>query len=203
VVLRATLGDRQEVNTFHYDLHDVTAEPANDPQTLADTFRDDVRSVWRQLYRPRWTLDPVLVVEEKDPQNPTDPRSAWTSGDPIPGTSSGTSVLLPSATCIVTSLLTDNIGRRFRGRNFWGGDATEGEQNDGAWQSSILDFINGTLLPAIPRQPDIQSGDSTSTANWCVYSRTQRAANLDPYASHITGVNTRTAVHWRRARAGI
>lgn len=203
VTLEAQLGDRSEVNTFHYDLIDATAEPANSPQDLADRFRDDVRPNWAQLYRPRWTVLPVVVTEEVDPQHPTDPRSQWTSGDPIAGTSTGSTDLLPSATCIVASLLTAKIGRRFRGRIFLGGDRDEGEQSDGVWQSSILDYVNDTLLDSVPFQPDIAGGESTSTANLCVYSRTQRAQNLDPYAEHATSWLTRTSVRWRRKRADI
>src|SRR5690349_6858349 len=188
VTLKATLGDRTEVNTFHYDLVNVGAgADDNDPQSLADTFRDDVRPAWAQIYRPRWTIEPVEVVQEKDPQNPTAPRSSWTSGSAIAGTSSGSDQLLPSAMCIVAKLTTEHVGRRFRGRNFFGGDRGEGEQNDGVWDSSIITYIDEDLLGVVPQQPDISPPLSSSTARWCVYSRTQRAQDLDPYASAVTG----------------
>lgn len=203
VVLRATLGDRQEVNTFHYDLDDATGIEPNNPQTLADTFRDDVRGGWAQLYRPRWSIDPVEVVQEVDPQNPLAPRQSWTSGDTIAGTSAGSGDMLPSACTIVTKHTTASIGRRFRGRSFWGGDRGEDEQQDGVWAGpAILDYI-ATFIGTIPVEPDIAGPDSDATAKWCVYSRTQRAANLDPYASPITGHATRTTVFWQRRRQNI
>lgn len=73
------------------------------------------------------------------------------------------------------------------------------DQVAGVWQSSLLSIWQN-FLDAIPRQPDIQPGVSTSVANWCVYSRTNRAADVDPYASHVTGTVLRTAVRWLRSR---
>lgn len=86
VVVRATNGSRQEVNTFHYDLQDDVSQPANDPQQLADDFRDDVIPAFQPFYSSAWEFDPVYVVEEKDPQNPLAPRSSWNSGSSVPGT---------------------------------------------------------------------------------------------------------------------
>ena len=138
------------------------------------------------------------MVDEFDPQNPTAPRSSWTSGSPTAGTRSTSGDLLPSFCCCVATLRTDHIGRRFRGRTFLGGSNSEDNQSNGDW--GILTFF-ATMMDAIPVQPDIASGDSTSTANWCVYSRTQRAANLDPYASHVQSYQLRTQVHSLRSRA--
>ena len=60
---------------------------------------------------------------------------------------------------------------------FLGGSLAEADQNNGTWQSGILGIWQA-FLDAIPREPDIAPALSTSTADWCVYSRTQRAANL-------------------------
>lgn len=200
VTLKATRTDGEVVvNTYHYDLIDTLTE-SNDPQALADTFRDDVRSVWASYFRSDWSIDPVVVVDEKDPQNPTAPRSSWSSGSVIAGSSASSADLLPPGSCCVVSLLTANIGRRFRGRNFYGGWITEDHQNNGTFGSAFLGLIED-LVDAIPVQPDISPPLSEATANWCVYSRTQRAADLDPYAAHITGTNIRTLVHFLRRRA--
>lgn len=202
VTLSAQLGSRTEVNTFHYDLVNAPLSPDNDVQTLADTFRDDVLPTWADFYRPRWTINPVEIVDEFDPLNPTAPRSSWTSGSSGVGTRGGSTDLLPSAVCWVMSLQTAHIGRRFRGRNFIGGDIDEGAQSDGSWVSGAMTEWQA-FADLIPVEPDLATGPSDSTANWCVYSRTQRAANLNPYASAITGKTVRPQVFWRRKRAGI
>jgi hypothetical protein len=84
---------------------------------------------------------------------------------------------------------------------FMGGSLGEGDQN-GEVFLTVTTIYNlwVTLIAAIPRQPDIAGPGSDSVANWCVYSRTQRAANLDPYASHIQGTNLHTKIHWLRSR---
>jgi hypothetical protein len=200
VTLEAVAGAEHQVNTFHYDLIDATLQPANDPQSLADTFRDDVVPAFAQLYLAAWTIQPVVVVQEKDPLNPTAPRSEWTSGAPVAGTNTGTGDVLPHASCGIVSLLSANIGRRHRGRLFLGGSRHESEQNDGVWGAGTISGFQD-FVDAVPVQPDIAELGSDSTANWCVYSRTQRAANLDPYASHITGNIVRSEVHFLRSRA--
>jgi hypothetical protein len=200
VTIRATKGGLESVNTFHYDLQDDALQPANDPQTLADVFRDDVLAVFKTRFRAAWTIQPVVVVEEKDPLNPTNPRGEWTSGSPIAGTRSGSADLLPSAITSVITLKTASIGRRFTGRLFLGGDFDDDATTGNNWQAGSI-TENDNFIAAVPVQPDIQDGESSSTANWCVYSRTQRAADLDPYAAHITGHISRSEIHWLRSRA--
>lgn len=202
VVLEASAsGGRSQVHTLHYDLQDAPlAEPANDPQSLADTFRDSVIPSYRALFNGGWTILPVIVEDERDPLNPTHPRSAWTSGVSSVGTRATGSQDLPPGICGVATLLTDHIGRRFRGRVFLGGTLVEGDQDAGTWDAGITASWH-TFLDAIPHQPDLATGTSSSTANWCVYSRTQRAANLDPYASHVSAYIVRPVVHYLRSRA--
>jgi len=200
VALIATAASgNTEVNTFHYDLVDEPLEPENDPQTLADVFRDDVRDDFAALYDPGWIIQPVQVIQEKDPQNPTAARSQWASGDAIAGTKTAATAPLAPAHCAVASLKTGLAGRRARGRMFLGGNFDESDLTFRTWQSAQLARWQ-TLLDAIPRQPDIQSGTSSSTARWCVYSRTQRAADLDPYAPAITVVSLSNQLHWLRSR---
>jgi hypothetical protein len=200
--IRATKGDSQQVLTLHYDLHDSTY-PAhdNDPQTLADLLRDGVRAQLATQYDAAWTMQPVEVVEEKDPQHPLAPRSAWISGAPIPGSNPGSGEQLPSACCVVAKLVTDTIGRRHTGRSFFGGTFRESAQTNGAWSSGVI-ATYVAILNSIPKEPDIAVGVSTSTAKWCVYSRTQRAANADPYASPVQSYTVRSRVHWLRSREG-
>lgn len=201
VALKAQhVSGRTNVNTYHYDLDDglVPAE-ANDPQLLADAFRDDVVPLYKTLFDPGWSIGPVEVQMERDPLNPFAPRQAWTSGGPVVGTRTTPGESLPGACTSVTTLLTEHIGRRFRGRHFLSGTTLELDQNAGTWQSGIIALWQA-YLDVIPREPDIAPPLSTATAKWCVYSRTQRAANLDPYASAITGTNLRAQVHWLRSR---
>lgn len=201
VSLRATRGTQQQVNTFHYDLKDFLANPANDPQSLADLFRDNVRPQWQAAYKSDWVIQPVEVVEEKDPLNPTAPRSAWSSGAPINGNRDAfANDVTPSFQCAVVKLTTDHIGRRYTGRLFLGGSFLESDSDGDSWNASELTRLEARIA-AIPLQPDISTGVSDSTANWCVYSRTSRAQNIDPYAAHITGHNIRTLVHSLRSRA--
>src|SRR6476469_3411151 len=200
VTLRASDGVHEQVNTFHYDLDDGDLTVPNDPQSLADRFRDDVRPQIATLLRSNWTMDPVQVVEEKDPLNPLRPRGSWNSGAPIVGTGTGVADLLPSFISPVVALKSEHIGRRFNGRLWLMCAADEGWQNAGAWSTSIMTALN-TICNAIPKQPDIAPSAGDATAKWCVYSRTQRAANLDPYASAITATLVRPVLHSLRRRA--
>jgi hypothetical protein len=206
VVLKAThkATGIVNVNALHYDLIDsaVPGNNANDPQSLADAFRDDVLGDYNNLYSNEWTIAPVEVIEEKDPQNPDAARSAWTSGTAHDGTRSRSGDKAPKAECAIATLYTEHIGRRFRGRMFIGGDLRQADDADGVWLSGQKGYFQA-FIDAIPLQPDIASGASASVAHWCVYSRTQRGApggGLDPYASAVTSVLLRDEVHWLRSR---
>jgi len=203
VVVRAVenaTGD-QQVNTFHYDLIDsnIFGEAANDPQALADFYRDNVLASFKAMYTASWTVQPVLVAQEKDPQNPLAARSEWVSGTAAAGTKSAPTDLLPKACCGVAALTTDHIGKRYRGRTFLGGSIGEIDQSAGVWQSGATTLWN-TYMAAIPRTPDVATGNSQSTCKWVIYSRTQRAADLDPYASPVIAVVVRSKVRWLRSR---
>jgi hypothetical protein len=202
VVLSATAsGGRDQVHTLHYDLQGgVPTDDPNDPQLLADAFRDDVMPAYRALFNGGWTIQPVIVEDERDPQDVLATRQAWTSGSAAVGTRGTASNDLPPGICGVATLLTEHIGRRYRGRIFLGGTLVEDDQDAGNFSSGIIALWQA-FLDAIPRQPDIVSGASSSSARWCVYSRTQRAANLDPYASAITGTIIRSRAHYLRSRA--
>lgn len=206
-LLRVTLsatkddGSATMVNTLHYDLRDGVlgvSEP-NDPQQLADTIRDDVLPPYSQCFGNNWHVQPVVIIEEKDPLNPLALREGWTSGAAIEGISPYITDLLPIEVCAVATLHTGKIGRRARGRLFMMGERQEGEQAAGVWNTLALSPWQA-VLDAIPRQPDIATGVSDSTADWTVYSRTQRAANLDGYANKVTGVTLHDKVHWLRSR---
>jgi len=200
VTLEAKGGPLAHVTTLHYDLQDVgVSADANDPQSLADTFRDDVLDHYALMFTSFYTIQPVTVIMEKDPLNPTQTRDGWISGADRPGIRTVGTEGLPVQMCAVASLKTGHIGRRARGRSFLGGSLVEGDQDNGVWQSGILGIWQA-FLDSIPRQPDIAAPLSLSRANWCVYSRTQRAANLDPYAPAIEAVSLGTAVHWLRSR---
>ncbi len=203
VVVRAVenaTGD-QQVNTFHYDLVDdpIPGNPDNDPQQLADTFRDSVIPAFKAMYISSWTIQPVVVAEELDPQNLLAARSEWVSGTAAAGTRSAQTDYLPKAACAVASLTTAHIGKRFRGRCFLGGSVSEADQSNGVWQSGITTLWNA-YLAAIPRAPDIATGVSGAVANWGIYSRTNRAADVDPYISAVVNATLRTQFRWLRSR---
>src|SRR3954447_8912298 len=205
VVLRAVHNDGdQQVNTLHYDLHDASVTwdfLQNRPQSLANFFRDHVMSSMATLYSNVWHIQPVEVVDEKDPLHPTPPRSAWTAGSVITGARTPGSDLLPRACCVVAKLTTDRIGRRYSGRIFIGGAYDEGDQNDGAWSNLCL-LRTQTLMDAIPKEPDLSAEwGGSAKATWCVYSRTARAENASTYLAHVGSYSQRTPVHWLRRRA--
>jgi len=199
VVLSGTDGQGVAfVNVLHYDLENATGG-ANDPQSLADTFRDDVIPAYRSLLLTDSTINPVVVQDERDPQFPFGPRAGWTSGAPTAGTRNQTTERLPAACTAVATLITDHIGRRYRGRIFLPGQFTESDQQDGNFVATTKARLQA-FLDVIPRQPDISPAGSTSTAVWSVFSRTQRTANLDPYLSKVTATQLRTPLHWLRSR---
>lgn len=203
VVMRAVLnatGD-QQVNTFHYDLKDsaIPGENPNDPQALADFFRDNVVPAFKPLYTSSWSIQPVLVAQELDPLHPLAARSEWLSGAVTAGTKAAPTDLLPQACCAVAAVQTDHIGKRYRGRLFLGGSIGEIDQSAGTWQSGALTLWTA-YLAAVPKSPDIATGVSLSTADWVVYSRTNRAGDINPYASHVQATTIRSKVRWLRSR---
>lgn len=201
VSLKATApADFLMVNTFHYDLVGSGASTrANDPQALADFFRDNVMSHFRALFSPSFTIDPVLVQDEKDPQNPNAGRQEWTSGAAAPGTRGLSGQGVPFALCGIATLKTEHIGRRHTGRTFLPASMDESDVVFNNFTGPILDQWQA-YMDAIPRSPDLITGPDPGHANWCVYSRTQRGADLDPYASKVIGVNIHTRIHWLRSR---
>lgn len=200
VVLKASAGTLTQVNTYHYDLVDALGGTDNDPQTLADRFRDDVRTHLIASLTSAWTVDPVVVTMVKDPLNPLAPRSSWASGAAAAGTKTASSDPLPNFCSPLVSLRTAHIGRRFRGRLWLAGSWHEGDQSGGTWTTTQKADLQ-TIVNFVPFEPDLATGPSDSTAKWCVYSRTQRAANLDPYASPITSATVSALVHSLRSRA--
>lgn len=200
-VLKAQKGQDVQVNIVHYDLDDGIAGEDNDPQTLADLLRDQVMIKQRLLYDATWTIQPVEITQEKDPLAPNAARQSWVSGTAITGSKSdpGSTAREPRAMCVVATVMTEHIGRRHRGRKYVGGSWGEGEQTDGNWESTALTLVSN-YLNSFPLQPDIATGTSDATAKLCVYSRTARALNQNPYASKVTAFVPRSPVHWLRSR---
>lgn len=192
-------GDTQ-VNTLHYRFHNAgLGNPDNDPQSLADALEAALFLDFAALYIDDWTISPVVVIQEKDPLNPTEPRGEWTSGTASFGDMVA-SADLPRACTSVTTLRSNAIGRRSTGRLFLGGSTSESEQSEGQWQASALTRWQA-FLDDIPREPDVATGASESECHWVVYSPTNRAQSVTQYAFDIQSVQLRTAVHWLRSRA--
>lgn len=201
VVLRASSGSDQQVQTFHYSAIDASfPSHDNDMQELADRIRDDVRTYQRARYTNAWTIDPVLVVEEIDPLNPTATRASWTSGSAVAGTKSLSSQLLPTGLCPLVALKSDSLGRRYNGRVFLGGSWAEGDNLNGNVESDWVGFISAEF-DNVPKQPDLATGVSLANCHWVIYSRTARAANQTPYTADVTSFVVRSPFHYLRNRA--
>jgi hypothetical protein len=205
VTIRATSVSLPErVTTFHYNLTNASEGlENNNPQDLADRFRDDVIPAWKIWFPAAFTLQPVVVADEIDPQNPTAPRSEWSSGTPTAGTNSSGTDLLPPGVCALVKLVTNVVGRRFNGRSFAPFVLDESAESTGVLSTAAIAAFQ-TAYAAVPIEPDIAGGGglSDARAHLCVYSRTARAANADPYATDVASFLVRPQTHYLRRRAG-
>lgn len=202
VALRAANADKGQemVNTVHYDLDDAGPAEDNSPQSLADRIRDDCVVPFRALFSNQWQIDPVVVTEEIDPQAPDAPREQWTSGVSSPGTKGVAGDLLPTACFVMFTWQTGLVGRSFRGRMLVGGSALEADQADGIWTGAGFAALAEVFVNSFPLEPDIAPPASVATAKLCVYSRTRRARDQDPYAPAIIGHARSNQVRWLRSR---
>lgn len=201
VTLNATNGPNQMVNVWHYDAKDDGAlSDINSGQSLADFFRDNVLSHQRALFAPTWTVNPVVVTDEVDPSKPPgQARSQWVSGTAAPGTRQLSSDAMALALCSVAILKTDSIGRRHTGRKFIFGSFQESDVSGDTWIPQV-DTLIQLYLDSVPRQPDVSGGPGAASCDLCVYSRTNRAALQNPYASHVQSIVLSNRVHWLRSR---
>jgi hypothetical protein len=178
-------------------------EAPNDPQKLADAFRDAVVPKIRLCYSSLWNVLPVVAMQPIDPQDLTAPRHEWTSGTTVAGQYPASGDYLPRACVAVATVNTELVGRRARGRLFLGGGMTEADQANGVWTTLALGRWQA-WLDAIPHQPDLTSEVSTFTvADWCIYSRTNRIADTGTYASKVINSVLHTQVHWLRSRSTV
>lgn len=153
------------------------------------------------MFENTWQIQPVVVTDEKDPLNPDNPRDQVSAGPGGAGTLATVPNRMPIQCCAVASLLTNNIGRSFRGRCFLPPGWSEGDQDNGVWATGSAYLIRAqAFLDDVPRNPDLSPGLSDSDTNLIVYSRTRRARDLDSYDSHVTDVVLHPEVHWLRSR---
>lgn len=209
VTLRATTSTQEFVNVLHYNWNAEggVGDSLDDVgQALADAVRDAVATTYRALWDPARVLDPVVVTQALDPQDPTRVRSSWVAAFT---TSTGTKAVAgeasPSAFARVYSLTTGHVGRSFRGRMFVSGYINEADVGVIANQWNVAAAGNHAKIAddfvlSIPREPDVVLGPSTDSCRWCVYSRTRRAADLGDYASPIVGTLARPNIYWLRSR---
>lgn len=201
VTLSAQKGDDVIVNTLHYDLHDSTVDDSPTLQGLADRLADDLLGPYADLFPSDWIVQPVLVMDEKDPLAPLAVRNGASAGSAdagdIPAIDADNKA--PLEECVVAKLLTGHVGRRFRGRMFLPPIFEETATSNGLLGLGKASVYQ-TFLDAIPREPDLVTGVGDGSAHWCVYSRTNRAADVDPYASAITEVVLGTRLRWLRSR---
>jgi hypothetical protein len=201
VVLRAELASNSITTVLHYDLQHALLEPAPSLQALADRIRDDVIPAWRACIIPDWTIQPVEVIDELDPLHPDANRTSVTSGSPQAGLrlAAPSAEIVPIEMCGMATLHTGRIGRSFRGRIFMPPLWSDNSMSDGVLSGAQFVNYQG-LVASIPLEPDIVTGGGTGTANLCVYSRTRRALNHDPYAQHVTSISLANTVRWLRSR---
>jgi len=202
VVFRATKGDRDEVNVFHYDGNNHGDPQVNSGQSLADVVANDALSWFRGLYDNNWLCHPVLVTEVQDPQNPNAPRQQWIGGVDSAGLTTPSATPLASAAFVCVTVKTAHIGRRYTGRKFVGGAHSEASVNGNHWETAQTSAV-GSYVDALPREPDVAGPASLATCTLSVYSKTQRTANQDPYLSPVVAMVVRPEVHWLRRRANI
>jgi hypothetical protein len=204
-VFSAINGHNQVVNVIHYDMHDtsIPGSAHTSLQSLADHLRDACMTPYKSLFPSNWVIQPIVVQDEIDPQHPGAVRNGAVSGAPANGLmdvpTSGNA--LPFELCAVATIHTGHIGRRFRGRMFlpplFSDDAITGQVVDGSKRLSYQNFLD-----SIPKQPDVVEGvDPIDTVtNWSVYSRTNRAQGVDPYATPVTSYEVRPSVRFLRSR---
>lgn len=199
--LSATGAGQQVVNTLHYNGDEGTlgASPAASIQALADRLRDDLMVKYRAMFPSYWTINPIVCTEERDPQNPSDPREQRSAGPGGAGSITYSGDLVPMAICAVAQARTHSVGRSFRGRLFlppiWAEQYMSGDETTGAWNSIATNFLN-----AIPLAPDIVFGPSTVSVKNVVYSRTRRGRDENPYATDVTSYVLSGRLHWLRSR---
>lgn len=202
VRLRASDGTSREcVSVIHYD-NDNSGELVNpnNGQDLADALSAALLPVWKPLVPSTWSIDPIVVFDEVDPQDPGRARSEWSSGTLVAGTRSiAGKQFLPFGCAVQYTFRTKHIGRRFRGRMWVPFPMTEDDQQDGDVVS--IPVLTDAFIAAIPRQPDAAAGGpSVAVATWSVYSRTQRAQGRDPYLNEITSTKMAKRVRVLRSR---
>jgi len=202
VVFRASRAGRDEVNIFHYDGDNHGDPQVNSGQSLANAVANEALSWFAGLYNANWAIAPVVVTDELDPQNPHKARSQWQAGSISEGIKPTAPNRLASAACVVATLKTAHIGRRYTGRAFVGGDAGEANVAANLWDPAWIDAVH-TFIDAMPRVPDVAGPASLATCTWSVYSKTQRAQHLDPYLSPVQTILMRNEVHWLRRRENI
>lgn len=201
VALEASNGSQTVVNTLHYDLRGNTLDPAPGLQALADRLKDDLQAAYRTLFPTGWTIGPVVVADEIDPQDPFAVRGAVQSGSPVAGTGGTipTADQAPLEECVVATILTGNVGRRYRGRLFLPPIFDESKTSGGVLSSLYVSQYQ-SFVDDIPKAPDLITGVTTASAHWVVYSRTNRIQNRDPYATEVTSCVVRPRLRWLRSR---
>lgn len=202
VVFKATKNGRDEVNVFHYDGDNNDDPQTNNGQSLADAVANDSLSWFKGLYDTSWAIGPVIVTETQDPQNPTAPRSQWQAGGQGNGLTTPSATPAASGAFVCVTVKTKHIGRRYTGRKFVGGSATEADINGNKWETPHIGAV-ATFVDSLPKQPDVAGPGSLATCKLSVYSRSQRAQMRDPYLSEVVSNLPHDEIHWLRRRANI
>jgi hypothetical protein len=187
------------VNSFVYDVHDATGSAGDPGQILADAFRDDVLTPFKALFTSAWGIASPIAEEVVDPLDPSAPRTGWNSTGGGVGSRSSASDFLPPGICGEAPVKSAFRGRRFNGRLFIPGSFTELDQADGVFTATPIALMQA-YLDAVPRSPDVDTGLGERTADWSIFSRTQRVQGKDPYLVPVVSAVASSSTHFLRSR---
>lgn len=209
VDIRAKQGTRDCVNTLHLLTHNDlvwTFSAPDTPEAVVAEVDTQLRTLWKNILTPSWTLDSIGVTEVTDPNNPSQvPRGALVAVNQA-GVRTVGNENLPPQLCGRLSLYTELRGRSFRGRMFLPPCET-----DGAFSADLINTAGPywTAMVAIADKLNnsFSGGSTYSTlwtstwsAKWVVYSRTRHRQATSPYHSQIKVAVPRRDPSWIRSR---
>lgn len=205
----STVGSLQVVNVLHvatHDLHEWTATPDPNPQSVADELDTQLTTLYRAMLPTEYTLLSIDVSTVGQPHNPAQVPAGYSKVKNLAGTRTTTNNDLPGACCAVVKLKTGLLGRSFRGHLF----APPCE----ATNQVVADKFSasGSYKVAVDAFAAKLTASFTSGAGWSslwsdtwaakivVYSPTRHARNDTPFASNVKTALCDGSVHWLRSR---
>jgi hypothetical protein len=126
---------QQYVNVMHWEC--ITGDPTPTQITdLKNIYEDELLPQYMDMYYSSVTN--ITNLRFRDIVGPFPEEHNFTQA--LVGTRTLDGDLLPPYSAIVMSLYTPNLGRRFRGRNYFSGFA-EADQSGGVWESDMINLV--------------------------------------------------------------